>query len=82
MGFELHEVDVTFRPELLVSKGIRALPVIEIGDAVWVGNGTSQQLHNLSQLMRRLRSEYRRQDVPGGSGIHRTCRKHDSAIRA
>ena len=44
MAFELNEVDVTFRPELLISKGIRALPVIEIGKATWVGNGTSEQL--------------------------------------
>jgi glutaredoxin len=44
MSFELHEVDVTFRPELLVSTGIRALPVVEIGEARWIGNGTSQQL--------------------------------------
>ncbi len=44
MAFELKEVDVTFRPELLISKGIRALPVIEIGDAMRVGNGTSQEL--------------------------------------
>jgi glutaredoxin len=44
MSFDLHEVDITFKPELLVSKGIRALPVIEIGEARWIGNGTSQQL--------------------------------------
>ncbi len=44
MSFELHEVDITFKPELLISKGIRTLPVIEIGDAKWIGNGTSLQL--------------------------------------
>lgn len=44
MSFEFREVDVTFKPELLISKGIRTLPVIEIGDAKWVGNGTSLQL--------------------------------------
>jgi glutaredoxin len=44
MAFELREVDITFKPELLVSTGIRALPVVEIGEARWVGNGTSQQL--------------------------------------
>jgi glutaredoxin len=44
MSFELKEVDVTFKPELLISKGIRALPVIEIGGAFRVGNGTSQEL--------------------------------------
>ncbi len=44
MGFQLKEVDVTFRPELLVSKGIRALPVTEVGDRMFVGNATSEQL--------------------------------------
>ena len=44
MSFELREVDVSFYPELLISKGIRTLPVIEIGAARWVGNGTSLQL--------------------------------------
>jgi len=44
MSFELREVDITFKPELLISKGIRTLPVIEIGAAKWVGNGTSLQL--------------------------------------
>ena len=44
MAFEIHEVDVTFRPEFLVSTGIRALPVVEVGKARWIGNGTSQQL--------------------------------------
>jgi len=44
MAFELREVDVTFKPDLLISKGIRALPVVEIGDVRWVGNGTSEQL--------------------------------------
>ncbi len=44
MGFELIETDVTLKPNLVVSKGIRALPVIEVGQAQWVGNATSQQL--------------------------------------
>jgi len=44
MGFELREVDVTFRPELLMSKGIRALPVVELGETRWVGNATSEEL--------------------------------------
>jgi len=44
MGFELKEIDVTLKPELLISKGIRALPVIEVGEAKWVGNATSDQI--------------------------------------
>lgn len=44
MGFELTETDVTLKPDLLIAKGIRALPVVEVGEARWVGNATSQQL--------------------------------------
>lgn len=44
MGFELKEIDITLRPELLVNKGIRALPVIEVGESRLVGNATSEQL--------------------------------------
>jgi glutaredoxin len=44
IGFALVEQDVTLKPDVLIAKGIRALPVIEIGNARWVGNATSQQL--------------------------------------
>jgi len=44
MSFELREVDVTFKPEILLSIGIHALPVVQVGDARWIGNGTSAQL--------------------------------------
>jgi glutaredoxin len=44
MGFDLAETDVTLKPDLLIAKGIRALPVVEVGEALWVGNATSQQL--------------------------------------
>jgi glutaredoxin len=44
MGFELTEIDVTLRPDLLVAKGIRALPVIEVAERLRVGNGTSEEL--------------------------------------
>jgi len=44
MGFGLTETDVTLQPDLLISKGIRALPVVEVGGARRVGNATSQQL--------------------------------------
>jgi glutaredoxin len=44
MGFELREIDITIKPVLLIAKGIRALPVVEIAEARWVGNGTSDQL--------------------------------------
>jgi glutaredoxin len=44
MGFELKEIDVTFKPDVLIAKGIRALPVVEVGKAQWIGNATSEQL--------------------------------------
>lgn len=44
MGFQLREIDVTFRPDVLVARGIKALPVIEIGDSRRVGNATSEKL--------------------------------------
>jgi glutaredoxin len=44
MGFELNEIDVTFKPDLLIAKGIRALPVVEVEKTHWVGNATSEQL--------------------------------------
>ncbi len=44
MGFRLIEKDVTLKPDILIAKGIRALPVIEVGPGRWVGNATSQQL--------------------------------------
>jgi glutaredoxin len=44
MGFELHEVDVTFQPQIIRAKGLRSVPVIEANDRVLVGNVTSQRL--------------------------------------
>jgi glutaredoxin len=44
MGFRLREIDVTFRPELLIAKGIKTLPVVEIGSVHRVGNATSEEL--------------------------------------
>ncbi|RMF61728.1 MAG: hypothetical protein D6748_00940 [Calditrichaeota bacterium] len=44
MAFELVEVDVTFRPQLLLRKGIKSVPVVEVGGRFLVGNATSSQL--------------------------------------
>jgi glutaredoxin len=44
MGFQVREVDVTLKPGLLLAKGIRALPVVEVGDKRLTGNLTSEQL--------------------------------------
>ncbi len=44
LGFEMEEVDVTFRPDLIRAKGLRSVPVVEAGAEILVGNATSQQL--------------------------------------
>jgi len=47
MGFDLEKVDVTLKPDLLIAKGIRAVPVVEVGEQQIVGHATSSQLATL-----------------------------------
>ena len=47
MNFKIEKIDVTLRPDLLASKGIRAVPVIECGERRIQGNATTDQLQNL-----------------------------------
>ena len=47
MKFQIDNIDVTLRPDLLASKSIRAVPVIEVGERRIQGNATSEQLTNL-----------------------------------
>jgi glutaredoxin len=47
MGFNLEEIDVTLKPDLLIAKGIQAVPVMEVGEQRLVGNATSHQMVNL-----------------------------------
>jgi len=47
MEFSLEEVDVTLKPQLLTSKGIRAVPVVEANGRQLCGNATSAQLAEL-----------------------------------
>lgn len=44
MDFTLERIDITLHPQLLISKGIRSVPVVEVGDRRLVGNATSEQL--------------------------------------
>jgi glutaredoxin len=44
MGFDLEIVDVTLKPDLVLAKGIFAVPVVEVGAQRLVGNVTSAQL--------------------------------------
>lgn len=43
-GFEIEEVDVTFRPDVIRAKGLRSVPVVEANGRLLVGNVTSAQL--------------------------------------
>jgi glutaredoxin len=43
-GFEVREIDVTFRPEVVRAKGLRSVPVLEANGQLLVGNATSAQL--------------------------------------
>ena len=42
--FEVEEVDVTFRPEIIRAKGLRSVPVVEANHRLLVGNATSAQI--------------------------------------
>jgi len=44
MGFDLEIVDITLKPDLVVAKGILAVPVVEAGAQRLVGNVTSAKL--------------------------------------
>lgn len=44
MGFELHKIDVTLKPALLAAKGIRSVPVVDVGGAQLIGLVTTSQL--------------------------------------
>ena len=47
MNFKIEKMDVTLRPDLLASRGIRAVPVVEVGGRRIQGNATSEQLSEL-----------------------------------
>jgi glutaredoxin len=47
MDFTLTKIDLTLRPRLSASKGIRSVPVVEAGQDRLIGNATSQQLADL-----------------------------------
>lgn len=44
MGFTLKTFDLTLRPRTVMAKGIRSVPVVEVGDHRLVGNSTTEQL--------------------------------------
>jgi glutaredoxin len=42
--FEIEEVDVTFRPEIIRAKRLRSVPVLEANGRLLVGNATSARI--------------------------------------
>jgi glutaredoxin len=50
MGFTLKTIDVTLNPRMLLTKGIRSVPVVEVGGHRLVGNSTTEQLAGLIAL--------------------------------
>ena len=47
MDFALTSIDLTLKPKLAENKGIRSVPVVEVGKDRLVGNATTEQLAQL-----------------------------------
>lgn len=47
MDFTLEKIDVTFNPQILISKHILSIPVVEVGSHRLVGNATTGELARL-----------------------------------
>jgi len=47
MGFTLTKTDLSFKPQVATSKGIRSVPVVEAGSERLVGNATTEQMAQL-----------------------------------
>lgn len=47
MNFTLTKTDLTFKPQLAASKGIRSVPVVEVRKERLIGNATTEQLAQL-----------------------------------
>lgn len=47
MGFALTSINVSLNPQMIASRGIRSVPVVEVGGNRLVGNVTSEQLAQL-----------------------------------
>lgn len=52
MDFTLERIDVTLKPQILLSKGISTVPVVEVGKHRLVGNATTEQLAEFIALAR------------------------------
>jgi glutaredoxin len=47
MDFTLETIDLTLKPQLLLSKGFRSVPVVEVGNDRLIGNSSTEQLASL-----------------------------------
>jgi glutaredoxin len=47
MDFTLTKIDLSFKPQVAASKGIRSVPVVEVGKQRLMGNATTEQLAQL-----------------------------------
>jgi glutaredoxin len=47
MDFTLTIIDLTLKPQMAASKGIRSVPVVEVGNDRLIGNATTEQLAHL-----------------------------------
>jgi hypothetical protein len=47
MDFTLTKIDLTLKPQLAASRGIRSVPVVEVGADRLIGNATTEQLAHL-----------------------------------
>jgi glutaredoxin len=54
MDFTLEKIDVTLKPQILMSKQILTVPVVEVGNSRLVGNATSEELAGLIGLAQTL----------------------------
>lgn len=63
MGFRLEEIDVTLRPDLLASKGIRSVPVVEVNGRFLTGLVST---HDLAEAIAGEQHEAANQTHAGG----------------
>jgi len=47
MNFSLSKIDLTLKPQIAAIKGIRSVPVVEVGGDRVIGNATTEQLAQL-----------------------------------
>lgn len=52
-SFEVREIDVTFRPEIVRAKKLRSVPVLEANGQLLVGNATSAQISDFLERARK-----------------------------